>query len=36
LDTVDQQHGGMQAYLQGPVGLDSRELKGLRDWLLQP
>ena len=36
LDTVDQQHGGMQAYLQGPVGLDNRELKGLRDWLLQP
>ncbi len=33
-EAVDQQ-GGMQDYLHGPIGLDTQEVQGLRDWLLQ-
>ena len=33
-EAVDQQ-GGMQDYLHGPIGLDTHEVQGLRDWLLQ-
>jgi len=33
-EAVDQQ-GGMQAYLHGPIGLDTQELQGLRERLLQ-
>lgn len=35
LDAVDAQHGGMDAYLQGAVGLGSQELKALQDLLLE-
>jgi protein-tyrosine phosphatase len=35
LDTVQQQHGGMDDYLRGPVGLDAQALRTLRERLLQ-
>lgn len=33
-DEIDQRHGGMQRYLQGPAGLSAGELEALRERLL--
>lgn len=35
LETVDQKHGGMRAYLRGPVGLNEHDLTELQGLLLQ-
>jgi protein-tyrosine phosphatase len=34
-DTVEAQHGGMHAYLQGAIGLQSAELAELRQRFLE-
>ena len=34
LATVDQQHGGMQNYLHGPIGLNTQDIAALRAMLL--
>jgi protein-tyrosine phosphatase len=35
LDTVDQQHGGMTAYLHGAIGLSTQDAAELRTLLLE-
>ena len=35
LETVDQQHGGMQDYLRGPIGLRTQDMDALRALLLE-
>ena len=35
LETVDQQHGGMQDYLHGPIGLRTQDVDALRALLLE-
>jgi protein-tyrosine phosphatase len=35
LETVDQQHGGMTAYLHGPIGLRTQDVAALRALLLE-
>jgi protein-tyrosine phosphatase len=34
-DVVDAQHGGMQAYLRGPIGLEAQHINELKRRLLE-
>jgi protein-tyrosine phosphatase len=36
LEVIDAQHGGMQDYLHGPIGLSTQEMAALRSMLLEP
>ena len=35
-EVIHAQHGGMQDYLHGPIGLGTQEVAALRSMLLEP